>query len=298
MLFMEGGYYDTHQGAKYWWIDPPTNEEIQNLVKLIAMRVIRYLKKHGYFNEDSETAVPEEDMDQELLPELQAASVKSKIAVGERRGQWVRRIGTLGFDNVHPVLTGHLCAQITGFSLHAAVYCAPWERAKLEKLVRYVARPAVAEKRLTLQSNGDVIYKLKTKYSDGTTHLRFSGVEFIEKLAALVPPPRIHLIRFFGVLAPHSKIRAEVVPKKDKPEETCEINKKDKPRKSKKYKWAELLARTFNIDTKHCNDCGAEMKIIAAIMETKAIKDILTHLKLPHKPPDLAPSRIAMQIHF
>jgi hypothetical protein len=63
------------------------------------MRVIRYLKKHGYFNEDSETAVPEEDLDQELLPELQAASVKSKIAVGERKGKWVRRIGTLGFDN-------------------------------------------------------------------------------------------------------------------------------------------------------------------------------------------------------
>jgi len=162
-----------------------------------------------------------------------------------------------------------------------------------------VARPAVAEKRLTLQANGDVIYKLKTKYADGTTHLRFSGVEFIEKLAALVPPPRIHLIRFFGVLAPNSKIRAEIVPKKkEEPEETCEINKKDKPRKSRRYKWAELLARTFDIDTKHCNDCGGEMKIIAAIMETKAIKKILTHLKLPHKPPDLAPSRIAMQMSF
>jgi hypothetical protein len=202
-------------------------------------------------------------------------------------------------DDVHPVLTGHLCAQITGFSLHAAVYCAPWERSKLEKLVRYVARPAVAEKRLTLQSNGDVIYKLKTKYSDGTSHLKFSGVEFIEKLAALVPPPRIHLIRFFGVLAPHSKIRAEVVPKKkEEPVNNCELEKKEKPRKSSRISWADLLARTFDIDTKHCNDCGAEMKIIAAIMESKAIKKILTHLKLPHQPPELAPSRIATQMHF
>src|SRR5690606_7866268 len=154
-----------------------------------------------------------------------------------------------------------------------AVYCAPWERAKLEKLVRYVAHPAVAEKRLTLQSNGDVIYKLKTKYSDGTSHLKFSGVEFIEKLAALVPPPRIHLIRFFGVLAPHTKIRAEVVPKKkEETKETCEINKEKKPRKSSRISWADLLARTFDIDTKHCMECGGEMKIIAAIMESKAIK--------------------------
>jgi len=35
-----------------------------------------------------------------------------------------------------------------------------------------------------------------------------------------------------GVLTPHSKIRAYVVPKKKEPDESCEINKKDKPRNS------------------------------------------------------------------
>ncbi|MBY0472441.1 transposase [bacterium] len=57
--------------------------------------------------------------------------------------------------------------------------------------------------------------KLKTKYSDGTSHLLFSGLEFVEKLSALVPQPRLHLIRFFGVLAPHANIRSQIVPKKE-----------------------------------------------------------------------------------
>ena len=47
---------------------------------------------------------------------------------------------------------------------------------------------------------------------DGTTHLAMSPLEFMQRLAALVPRPRLHLIRFHGVLAPNAKLRALVVP--------------------------------------------------------------------------------------
>jgi hypothetical protein len=63
-----------------------------------------------------------------------------------------------------------------------------------------------------MRPSGDVVLRLKTPYSDGTSHLLFSGLEFVEKLAALIPPPRIHLTRFFGCLAPHAKIRPQIVP--------------------------------------------------------------------------------------
>jgi len=303
MLFMEGGFYRTHQGPRYWWVDPPTDEEIKKLVQTLSTRIVRYLKKQGYFNDDVDLATPEDGFDQtELLPELQAASVKSKVALGERKGQWIRRLGSAQYENQHPKLTGPLCAQLTGFSLHAAVYCAPWERGKLEKLIRYVTRPAVAENRLKLTPSGEVIYKLKTKYTDGTSHLIFSGVEFVEKLASLVPPPRIHLTRFHGCLAPNSKIRSQIVPKKEEPiPESAEPEGKagdNKPKKTKRYSWAELLARTFNIDTKHCHDCGREMKIIAAILEFKAINKILTHMKPPYEPPDIAPARLPTQMRL
>ena len=38
-------------------------------------------------------------------------------------------------------------------------------------------------------------------------------VDFKERLAALVPRPRLHLVRFHGVLAPNAKLRALIVPR-------------------------------------------------------------------------------------
>ena len=59
---------------------------------------------------------------------------------------------------------------------------------------------------------GQVVLKLKTPWRDGTTHIVMSPLEFMQRLAALVPRPRLHLIRFHGVLAPNAKLRAMVVP--------------------------------------------------------------------------------------
>ena len=52
----------------------------------------------------------------------------------------------------------------------------------------------------------------RTPWRDGTTHLVMSPLEFMQGLAALVPRPRLHLIRFHGVLAPNAKLRALMVP--------------------------------------------------------------------------------------
>lgn len=316
MIFLEGGYYSpqvtpasaTPQGPRLWWIDPPTDAEVRALVLRLAQRTIRMLKKQGYFRDEEASSFPDDDMPQdELLPELQAASVQSKIALGERRGQRVRRLGALFTGEAVPELKGPLCASVSGFSLHAAVYCAPWERAKLEKLCRYITRPAVAEERLSLRPSGEVVLILKTPYSDGTSHLLFSGLEFVEKLAALIPPPRIHLTRYFGCLAPHAKIRSQIVPKRQdtqEPEPTPEATADgadptpEDHKKTNRIAWATLLARVFAIDMKHCADCGGELKIVAAILEREAIHKILTHLDLPFRPPDIAPARLPAQLSF
>jgi hypothetical protein len=88
------------------------------------------------------------------------------------------------------------------------------QREKLERLCRYITRPAVSEKRLSLTHQGKVRYELKTPYRDGTTHVIFEPVDFIARLAALVPKPRVNLTRFHGVFAPNSKHRALVTPAK------------------------------------------------------------------------------------
>ena len=63
---------------------------------------------------------------------------------------------------------------------------------------------------MQLNAAGQVELKLKTPWRDGTTHLVMSPLEFMQRLAALVPRPRLHLIRFHGVLAPNAKLRSPV----------------------------------------------------------------------------------------
>ena len=72
-----------------------------------------------------------------------------------------------------------------GYSLNAAVACTADRRDRLERLCRYVARPAIALERLSLNRRGEVLLALKRPFRDGTTHLRFTPEDFMARLAAL-----------------------------------------------------------------------------------------------------------------
>ena len=67
--------------------------------------------------------------------------------------------------------------------------------------------------RLSQNSTGQVVYELKAPYRDGTTHVVFEPLDFLAKLAALVPRPRANLVRYHGILAPNAKDRDQVIPR-------------------------------------------------------------------------------------
>ena len=92
--------------------------------------------------------------------------------------------------------------------------------------------------RLSEARDGNIIYRFKKEWSDGTQAVHFTPHEFIEKLVTLIPPPRIHLTRFHGVLAPNHKLRAQVVPPRPKVESDANIGKSkdDTSRKSLQLK--------------------------------------------------------------
>jgi hypothetical protein len=100
-----------------------------------------------------------------------------------------------------------------GFSLHANTWVAPRDRDRLEALCRYAARPAVSESRLAELPDGRIGYALKRRYRDGTTAVVMTNAVLMERLCALVPPPRKHLVTYHGVLAPASGLRPKVVPR-------------------------------------------------------------------------------------
>ena len=80
-------------------------------------------------------------------------------------------------------------------------------------------------------------YELKNPFRNGTTHILFSPLDFLSKLAALVPRPRHNLVRYHGIFAPNSKIRKLIVPKSSK------TVKRAREEHSKTHKMAEEAAR-------------------------------------------------------
>ena len=166
------------------------------------------------------------------------------------------------------------------------------DRKRLEQLCRYITRPALSDERVQLNAAGQVELKLKTPWRDGTTHLVMSPLEFMQRLAALVPRPRLHLIRFHGVLAPNAKLRALLVPQ-EPPNDAeaataavagpCEVEISQV--RPGRISWARLLKRVFDIDMQHCPNCGGELKIIAVILARQVIQKILDHLGLDPQPP-------------
>ena len=209
---------------------------------------------------------------------------------------------------------------MSGLTLHAAVRVEAHDRKRLEQLCRYITRPALSDERVQLNAAGQVELKLKTPWRDSlagrarpvagpfarhkqstglfvsglsTTHLVMRPLEFMQRLAALVPRPRLHLIRFHGVLAPNARLRPLVVPQKpevqERAAEVAVAGECDVPTvqsRPNRISWARLLKRVFDIDVERCPNCGAgELKIIAAILERPVIEKILSHLGLDPQPP-------------
>ena len=170
----------------------------------------------------------------------------------------------------------------------------------------------MATERLERLEDGRLLYRLRHRWRDGTTHVLFEPLELIEKLAALVPPPRFNLVRYHGVLAPAAHFRAHVVPNgarlptPDPPENpedpaestTTEVSRRDReppcpfPSRPRNYSWAELMRRVFEIDVLECPRCAARpMRILAAIHPPETTTVILECLGLPTRAPPLIPAR-------
>ena len=223
-----------------------------------------------------------------MLAGITGASVLGQIALGPRAGA---RVWRLGADPDAPWITssGSGQAHVEGFDLHASVRVPGHDRRRLEHLCRYVLRPPVGQERLRRLSDGRVVVELKRAWADGTTHLLFTPLEFLEKLAALTPRPRINLILYHGMLAPHARWRNRIVPDPVAVDETAG--------RRRHWRWADLMRRAFDIDVLACPSCGGRMRLLATIDDPLVIEPILANLGLltdrvrpdPAQPPPAAP---------
>ena len=143
------------------------------------------------------------------------------------------------------------CADSKGFSVRAAVRCTAEDRQALEQLCRHITRPALANELVQTNAAGQVALKLKTAWRDGTMHTAMSPLGFVQRLAALVPMPRLHLTRFQGVLAPNAKLGALVM--LQEPEAPAQETRPAERETTCAYhrpmwlSWAGLLRCTFEL---------------------------------------------------
>ena len=211
MLVLDGAYLPGTQPLVFGRITAPSANELQALVERIAARVGRALERKGLLVRDCENSYLALDPAAGgAMDDLLGHSITYRVAMGPRSGQKVFTLQTVPAQPPEDHRKG--VAQAAGFSLHAGIGIEAEARSKLERLVRYVSRPAIAEDRLALTAQGDVRLQLKTADRDGTTYLILEPLDFLARLTALVPPPRIHLTRYHGIFAPASALRGAITP--------------------------------------------------------------------------------------
>jgi hypothetical protein len=181
-----------------------------------------------------------------------------------------------------------------GFNLYARQATRAGDRVGLERLCRYIMRPPLASERLEELPDGTIFLRFKKPWRDGTEGIGFEPVDFLAKLAALVPPPRMHLLRFHGIYAPNAHLRPEVLPEFniDELEASCghghETQLGSRPGR---LTWARLMKRIFQIDVLKCDRCGSRMQMISFITSPPIIRKILRSVGLPADSPSIQPAR-------
>lgn len=277
-LFADGVYHKTEGGYEFFRLPQPTQEELYFLAEKIQGKVLRLVEKHG-FNEQHDQS----EFDENALGEMTAASISHKAGYGERVGQGLRRYGMKKIE-VDPEDNDPFSVNVGGFSLNARVWIAGKERDKLEKLIRYMARGPIATERLSESFPNMLIYKMKTRWRDGTTHVSFSYLDFIARLVALIPPPKMNMVRYHGVFAPNFKARGQIVPKpkaktQGAPPAVNMSQSVEKRARRERMRWSDMLKRTFKVDVTVCPRCLGRLEQIAVIKDRVVAKAILESLR-------------------
>jgi len=213
--------------------------------------------------------------------------------------RWFARQGYLDKDDARDMAAW---SNGGGFSVDASVRIEADDRAGLERLLRYCARPPFALERLEAIDAQRLIYHLSKPQPDGRTDLMLTPLELIQRLAALIPPPHTHRHRYHGVLAPNATLRAAVTAlaweasngaqqQTGQEKETTEDVVESLWRSPARYLWAMLLARIYESAPLACPQCGADMRIIAFVTDGVSVRGILEHIGEPAQPPPVAPAR-------
>ena len=262
--------------------------EVQAVAWNTCQAVTKMLQRRGV-----ELTGEDDDLDKlhnehPLLARSLAASQMGVVALGDDAGRRLARTGWAVQQHADVEAKGSQQTPGHGFNLHAGLRVPACDRKRLERLCRYILSPPVSANRISTTADGRIAYRLKRPWSDGTQVVYFSGLDFMSKLMALIPRPRVHLIRYHGCLAPRSKLRRQVVPGRTKRRASAaapaggQMQLLDQADGSSRWiPRRELLAHVFGDDAARCRRCGSSrLEVVAVVKRWEAIRSVLTSLGL------------------
>ena len=294
----------------------PKDTDIEWITIRILRKIRRLLEKREFQEQ--------RDMDHSSKGYGHAMDMLTQLAL--------QHAGSENHQVPYKVSRSKLSVFIEGFSLHAGTHVHQNDRPGLEHLCRYGSRPAIAIYRLTKLEDGKYQYSLKYPLRNGSYKLILTGQELMRRLALLVPRPRIHLIRYFGVFASRSHWRALIVPSNKNQPSGCgkrepvsssypesvshvpdlklnanlsfnnhhtfndcfPVMPAEAPRQ-RHLDWASLLKRVYGDELLICPHCGNKRSIIAFIEDPAVARKILDHLGLDSTGPPRSKSRVPTQ---
>ena len=215
MLVLDGVYMHAQDKLRFHELCAPAIADMQRLLDAIVSRVLRCLERDGLLIRDPEQLWLDL-ASRDALDALGAASIQYRIAIGPHAGRKALTLKLASPARPSTVPKPFTVAR-DGFSLNAVVAFAAHQREGIERLCRYVTGPRAGGLRshwnvFSSNNAGQVVYQLKTPYRDGTTHFVFEPLDFLARLAALVPRPRGNLVSYHGILAPNARYRSAVTP--------------------------------------------------------------------------------------
>ena len=171
MLALDGVYTVGKSGkAKFHRVRAPNQSELRTLLNRVIQRVVRRLEKEGLLIPDPEQPWLDlgidEPIDAVIAASTEASDRRYRIVMGPHSGSRTLTLHDPSFVRTdRPVKA--LTADRDGFSLNVAVSCQPYQRDRLERLCRYVTRPAICLDRLIVRADGKIQYQLKNPFRGG-----------------------------------------------------------------------------------------------------------------------------------
>jgi Putative transposase/Transposase zinc-binding domain len=272
----------------------PAHHDIASIVTKLVARVRALFRRRGLVTQEGEI-VSTSDREPSSFERLVQAAARDKFMSGRLDSP----------RHLHPSkpslswnqLFAAPLSEVLGFNLHANTRVSASDKEGRARLCRYATRPPFAESQFTRTDDGRIAFALRKPRKNGDTHLIFTPLQLLRRLAWLVPPPRRCAIRYEGILAPGSKLRKLVVPAppthphpSDPPRDPGTTLPAGSPLR---LVWAALLKRVYLADALACPTpgCHGRLRPVAAITQPDVIKKILDHLGLCAEPPSRSRAR-------